>query len=152
MKRHKPMHRGRGFQRQGFEPRPVKTIDYTPRPRAAAVAVVDTSDRLVVPVPKTEYLRDEDYRRWVASLDCMHCGRVGRSQAAHADDNGAAGKGLSIKASDEFIYPACADEPGRRGCHWLIGSSGLFTKALRHQLESRYVSLTRALWNERNKS
>ncbi len=152
MKRHKPMHRGRGFLRPGFTPKPVKTIEYTPRPRAPAVAVVDTRARLVVPVPKQEYVRDEDYLRWVASLPCAHCGREGRSQAAHSDDNGAGGKGLGIKASDDTAYPACADEPGRRGCHWLIGTSGLFTKEQRHHLEANYSAQTRALWNERTET
>ena len=68
------------------------------------------------PTPKTEYVRDESYRRFVASLPCFACGLVGFSQAAHSNQADA-GKGLSIKASDAFLFPLCADQPGRRGCH-----------------------------------
>lgn len=150
--RSKPMSRGRGFLRSMPPKRPVKEIGagYTVRPRAVAVAVRDESARMVVPVPKADYVRDKDYLRWVASLPCAHCGREGRSQAAHSDDNGAGGKGMGIKACDSTAYPACADEPGRRGCHWLIGSSGLFTKVLRHRMEELYAERTRKLWAERN--
>ena len=92
--------------------------------------------------PKTEYVRDKAYRRWVASLDCAHCGKPGPSQAAHADE----GKGMSIKASDDTCYPLCADWPGRRGCHSLIGASGLFSREQRRALECVYSESTRALW------
>ena len=85
-------------------------------------------------------LRSEKYRRWVSQLDCAHCGRPGPCQAAHADSGG---KGCGIKAPDTEIFPACADSPGRRGCHSLIGASGLFTKEQRRHLEEHYADLTR---------
>lgn len=50
---------------------------------------------------------------------------------------------MGIKASDTEIFPACADGPGRRGCHSLIGSSGLFTRDQRRALEANYAALTR---------
>lgn len=118
--------------------RPVKTIDYTPRPRAAAVAVAGPA-RTTVPVPKAVYVRSESYRRRVATLPCAHCGRPGPSQAAHADE----GKGLGIKASDDTCYPLCADATGRRGCHTLIGASGLFSREQRRYLEQKYAEQTR---------
>lgn len=68
------------------------------------------------PTPKTEYVRDESYRRFVASLPCFECGVAGISQPAHSNQGGA-GKGLSIKASDAFLFPLCADQPMRLGCH-----------------------------------
>lgn len=137
-----------GFQAKGwpFPRKPVKTIEYTPRPRAAAVAVHDGKARMVAPVPKRQYLRDKDYRRWVASLKCAHCGVQGFSQAAHSDDNGAGGKGLALKACDSTIYPACGPRPGDPGCHWLLGSSGTYTKAERHEFERFYAINTRAAW------
>ena len=136
--------KSRGFARPA--PRPAKTIDYTPRPRAPAVAVSDGKARAVVAVPKRVYIRDEGYRRWVASRPCAHCGVQGYSQAAHSDDNGAGGKGLALKASDDTCYPACGTRPGEPGCHWILGSSGTYTRAARHALEAGYAQATRAAW------
>lgn len=68
------------------------------------------------PQPKHEYIRDEGYRRYVASHDCFRCGIAGISQAAHAN-SAAAGKGMGIKASDEALFPLCATTPDRPGCH-----------------------------------
>jgi len=91
--------------------------------------------------PKAKPVRDERYRRLVASLPCAHCQRHPPSQAAHAD----AGKGMGIKGCDSAIYPSCADGPGRRGCHTLIGASGVFSRQQRRELERRYVESTRQL-------
>lgn len=113
---------------------------YLPRPRAPAVAISDGNARLVVQVPKNKPLRSVEYRRWVASLPCAHCHRHAPSQCAHADE----GKGMGIKASDADTYPLCADSPGRRGCHSLIGDSGMFTQAQRRALEGIYVARTLA--------
>lgn len=132
------------MKRTGFArpaPKPAKQMDgYTVKPRAVVVAVTDTRARLVVSIPKTKPVRDEAYRRLVAALPCAHCKRPGPSQCAHADE----GKGMSIKASDLDTYPLCADAPGRKGCHSLIGASGLFTKEQRRALEVRYVAQTQA--------
>lgn len=149
MKRSTPLKRT-PFKAKGwpFPPKPVKTIsdDYTPRPRMPALRRDDGKARMVVPVPKRDYLRDKDYLRWVASLPCAHCGIEGRSQAAHSDDNGVGGKGMSIKACDSTAYPACAPTTGDPGCHWRIGSSGAWTKAERHAIETEYATRTRAAW------
>lgn len=61
---------------------------------------------------KTDWHRDKDYRRHVASLPCKACGKIGRSQAAHI---GTAGRG--IKQHDYLVIPLCAPEPGSEGCH-----------------------------------
>lgn len=63
-----------------------------------------------------EPVRDESYRRWVASLPCFECGIEGYSQAAHANTGKTKGK----KTSDETCFPMCADRPGVRGCHSLF--------------------------------
>lgn len=65
------------------------------------------------PQPKEEAIRHEGYRRLVASMDCISCGRPGRSQHAHENE----GKGKSLKLDDRRAMPLCCDEPGREGCH-----------------------------------
>lgn len=122
-----------------------RQCDYAPRPRAVAVAIHDGKARMVVPVPKANRLRSEDYRRLVASLPCAHCGIVGFSQCAHGDE----GKGLSIKSSDDTCYPACCPRPGEPGCHHLIGASGQYTRDERRELEQRYAAQTRQQLKER---
>jgi hypothetical protein len=91
--------------------------------------------------PKSAPIRDESYRRWVASLPCAHCGIEGFSQAAHADE----GKGMGIKSSDDTCYPACGPRYGIPGCHWLLGTSGAMGKERRRELEARYAEQTRKL-------
>lgn len=66
------------------------------------------------PAPKEpEPVRDESYRRWVASLPCFECGIQGFSQAAHPNTGKAKGK----KLSDDKCFPMCCDRPGIKGCH-----------------------------------
>lgn len=121
-------------------PRPVKQMDdYTPKPREVVLRR-DQPPTMVVPLPKSAPWRCEAYRRAVASLPCAHCRMEGRSQAAHSDE----GKGLGIKASDATAVPLCADVPGRRGCHSLLGASGVFTQSQRRTLEKRYIDETQA--------
>jgi hypothetical protein len=50
---------------------------------------------------------------------------------------------MGIKSSDLETMPLCADSPGRRGCHSLIGATGVFTREQRRALETRYVAETR---------
>jgi hypothetical protein len=125
-------------------PKPPRQMDdYTPRPRAAAVAVaVAGPARAVISLPKREYVRDEKYLRAVAALPCAHCGKAGPSQAAHSDYGGA-GKGMGIKSDDSSAWPACADSPGRVGCHTLLGATGMFTREQRRHLEKTYAERTR---------
>lgn len=105
---------------------------------AAPCRMASAAARMSVPVPKQLPWRSEAYRRAVAALNCAHCHRPGRSQCAHADTLG--GKGMGIKVSDALTYPACADEPGRRGCHALLSLD--FAHRLRKTLETRYVDQT----------
>ena len=94
----------------------------------------------VAAMPKVGHQRSEPYRRLVAHLVCAHCGIEGYSQAAHGDF----GKGLSIKADDRTCYPACAPHDGRQGCHYLIGTSGTYTREERRALDEQYGAQTRA--------
>lgn len=108
------------------------------RPRARMVA--DLDKRAPVVVEKDDPLRSEPYRRLVAAMDCIHCGKRGPSQCAHADS---AGKGMALKPDDRESFPACATSPGRAGCHDIIGSTGYFTKDQRRALEKEYARRTR---------
>jgi hypothetical protein len=121
-------------------PRPAKTIDYVPRPRAFERDHAASADKMARPVPKANPVRDEAYRRLVAALPCAHCGVAGLSQAAHADE----GKGLGLKACDLTCFPLCGPRPSEPGCHWLIGTSGRIPRDERRELEARYGAQTRA--------
>ena len=124
-------------------PKPPKQMDdYTVKPRAAAVAMAGPA-RAIISLPKKPPLRDEAYRRAVAAMDCAHCGKAGPSQAAHADQ----GKGAGMKSDDDTCYPACADSPGRQGCHSFIGATGNFTRDQRRTLEANYAAKTRKALN-----
>lgn len=100
-----------GFQRKVPE---RKRSMPTPIPegmrRSASFARADAAND---PVVKEDPLRHEGYRRLVASLPCINCGKAGRSQHAHEN----AGKGKGLKVDDRRAMPLCADEPGREGCH-----------------------------------
>ncbi|WP_200912613.1 hypothetical protein [Acidovorax sp. Leaf84] len=74
----------------------------TARPLVAAPAPKD-------PAP----LRNEKYRRAVASLPCAHCGIAGYSQHAHEND----GKAKGQKLDDRRAMPLCSVRPGIEGCH-----------------------------------
>ena len=118
------------------------TGDTAPTPRTAPMRMRYHVARLTVPAPvsKGQFLRSEPYRRWVAALDCAHCGIGGYSNACHADQ----GKGLSLKACDSTVWPGCVTRPGRVGCHDSIGATGQMTRDARRELEARYGEATRA--------
>lgn len=96
-------------------PRPAKQVEYTPRPRAAAVAMVDASARLVVPVPKTSYVRSKPLREAYRLLPCQFdreggglCGLMDGTVCCAHSNWSVHGKGKSIKASDDRGASACA--------------------------------------------
>lgn len=91
------------------------------------------------PITKAAPVRNEAYRRAVASLPCVICGVPGYTQAAH----GSEGKGMALKACDLTIFPACCDRPGVRGCHSQLDQGALFAKAVRRELEPVWAADTR---------
>ena len=94
-------------------------------------------------VPKAQPVRNEAYRRAVASLPCVICGVPGYSQAAHMSYAGAAtGKGMGIKSCDLTCVPLCADRAGVRGHHSQLDQGALFSKAARHALEPVWAADT----------
>lgn len=91
------------------------------------------------PVPKENPVRDEPYRRLVATLPCKNCGIAGYSQAAHPNT----GKGAGTKASDSDCFPLCCDRPGVRVCHSAFDQGALFSKAARRAIEQAWAADTR---------
>ena len=121
-------------------PKPAKQMDgYTVKPRTPPLRRDDGKARMTVPIPKERPARDEAYRRLVAALPCAHCGIEGYSQAAHGDE----GKGMAIKSSDYTCFPLCGPNYYYNGCHWLIGTSGRFSREDRRKLEREYAAKTR---------
>ena len=92
------------------------------------------------PLPKTETVESESYRRLVAKLPCINCCVVGYSQAAHPNT----GKGAGMKTDDRDCFPLCADRPGVRGCHSRFDQGALFTKEERREIEPQWGRQTRA--------
>ena len=133
------------MKRSGFAqpPRkPAKVIEYQPRPRTPAqpVLVTDGKARMVVPIPKAQPLRSEEYRRLVASLPCVLCKIEGYSNACHSDDGS---KGCGTKSSDATCYPGCVSRPGIVGCHERIGTLRELRKDQRRELEALWANQTR---------
>lgn len=78
--------------------------------------------------------QNESYRRYVASKACFGCGIEGYSQCAHAN-----GGGMGTKRSDLETFPLCATRPGHMGCHMQHDLCMGMTRAVRRELEAKYV-------------
>lgn len=126
-----------GFARPPARPATQLGVGYTLRPRAQAVAV-DGPARASVSLPKNAPVRSNAYLRLVAALPCAVCKRAGPSQAAHANE----GKGMAIKSDDRTAFPACADGPGRVGCHAQI-DQGAYSRDARRIIERQAAHETR---------
>lgn len=88
---------------------------------------------------KTEYVRSEAYRRYVASHACFACGVEGWSQAAHPNQS-KYGKGRSIKAGDQYCFPLCGPHHGMLGCHQMHDLCMDSSRSERDALEDRYIA------------
>jgi hypothetical protein len=130
-----------GFKRPELPPRQKPVYAPPKEPVRAVLRRADGNARMCVPIPKAPPRRSEKYRRWVASLPCAHCRRVGLSQAAHADT----GKGMGMKSDDSTCFPLCCASLGSAGCHVLFGASGKLNKPVRQHYEEKHGDATRAL-------
>lgn len=92
----------------------------------------------MIAFPKTLAFRSEPYRRLVAALPCIHCGRPGPTQAAHPST----GRGGAMKTDDRLCFPLCAPRLGDPGCHARFDQGALFTKAERRETEAVWSSDT----------
>ena len=75
--------------------------------------LVSQDEPACAPIEKANAIEHEGYRRLVASLPCMWCGRQGRSNHAHENEN----KGKGLKLDDRRAMPLCVDDMGKQGCH-----------------------------------
>ena len=128
-----------GFKSKAPPRREATQCSYVPRPRAVAVAMVDTRDKMVVPVPKPEIVRDKEYLRLVSTLKCAWCGVVGRTQVAHKNH----GKAMGGKTSDTEVFPLCGPAVGEPGCHSMLDQGGVLKKDQRRELEDLWANQTR---------
>lgn len=133
------------MKRSGFKPRVYEREKSSPKPVPVHLrrsAVIARADVMAAPITKDEPLRSEAYRRLVASLPCIHCHKVGRSQ--HAHENEAKAKGM--KLDDRRAMPLCADEPGAVGCHTLFDQYRLFPGGRQAHVEKgrEWAARTRA--------
>lgn len=139
--RRTPMKRGNGMRNRapkhlGRDPERKRTMPTVTLGAFRASQAVATAP--AARVEKSDLVRSPTYRRLVAALPCMYCGRPGPSQHAH----GNAGKGMAIKTSDLDGFPLCADRPLERGCHSLYDQGALLSKEDRHRLEPVWAART----------
>ncbi|MCC2632162.1 MAG: hypothetical protein K0S48_48 [Ramlibacter sp.] len=87
-----------------------------------------------VAVEKEQMLQHRGYEDAVRGLGyCMRCRLACRPQFCHAD----MGKGTGIKTDCRRGWPGCPD------CHWLVGTSGYYTKEQRRAVEADLAQRTR---------
>lgn len=79
--------------------------------------------------------RSEKLRRAVSTLPCVCCGRVGETQAAHAN-LGCFGKGMGHKASDAAIMALCVS------CHSNLDQGNVYTKMEKYSLQMEWIAKT----------
>jgi hypothetical protein len=124
-------------------PKPAKQIDYTPRPRAVAVAT--SVARMSVPVPKFAYVRDLRFRAMCQAMECQLCGSHSGVTWAHSNQ-AIHGKGRGIKASDQFVAALC------HSCHHEIDQGHCWSREFKVSAWNRAHAQTvreamkRGLW------
>lgn len=100
-----------GFKPKAPPPRPSRQWEGE-APKVAPARATLRSDgraRMVVPVPKFAYVRDERLRDMCRAMCCQHCGKGGPDAGvtwAHSNQ-AIHGKGLSEKASDVYVAAMC---------------------------------------------
>jgi hypothetical protein len=127
------------MKRTSFK-RPVYERKTLPAPSRVHGGVQAMIADTVLAQPKENVLVSETYKNAVRSLECMRCGWPPRSQFAHTDE----GKGGHIKTDDRRGWAGCGPRPGNMGCHYLVGTSGTFTKLVRRAEDERLAAKTRA--------
>lgn len=142
MLRRTPMPRGNGFKRASAVAgvRPERETKWPRALEVPARAAIQKIADTCAAQPKENVLVSEAYKNAVRSLECMRCGWPPRSQFCHADE----GKGERIKTDDRRGWAGCGPRPGNMGCHYLVGTSGTFTKLVRRAEDERLAAKTRA--------
>lgn len=116
---------------------------YVPPPPAPLCALVRrpsyAGSGVVVAVPKMQIVRSEPYRRLVAALPCIKCGREGYSQAAHVPPSG-----KSMKQSDLDTFPLCCTRMLEIGCHVEFDQYIMFDSDRAREQGAAWAAQTRA--------
>lgn len=89
------------FKTRAPERREAKQVQYTARPREVATASAELP--MAQPVLKDGRHESEAWRRAVAALPCVLCGRHGETQCAHRNE----GKGMGLKTDDALTAALC---------------------------------------------
>lgn len=87
------------------------------------------------PQPKQGRHESEAWRRAVASLPCVMCGKQGETQCAHRNE----GKGMGLKADDALTAALCV------ACHRDIDTGSQHTRAARRERLDAAILTTIAL-------
>ena len=112
------------------ERREAKQVQYVARPREVAQAVAELPP--AAPVLKDNRHESEPWRRAVAALPCVLCGRHGETQCAHRNE----GKGMGLKTDDAMTAALC------QACHSEIDQGKDFTREERRQRLDLAILLT----------
>lgn len=97
-----------------------------PFPRAVA------AQRPIQPITKDSRHESEAWRRAVASLPCVLCGKQGDTQCAHRNE----GKGMGLKTDDALTAALCTT------CHGEIDQGSQHTRAQRRERMDKAILLT----------
>lgn len=93
-------------------------------------------------IPKQPEYRNPKLLEAVRQLPCVHCGKIGFTQAAHSNEK-RHGKGLGRKASDAAIAALCQEE------HHEIDNGKMYSRNARKALMALYIITTYKLLDER---
>lgn len=127
-----------GFTRPTIERK--RTVHTPIAQHLRRTASFSRADDAAAPVEKVAPARSEAYRRLVAALPCINCGRVGHSQHAHTN----AGKAKGMKNDDRDAMPLCADDYGLLGCHSRFDRYALFLDRAEHvRMGAQWAEKTR---------
>lgn len=103
------------FARKPYPRAPKPALVLRTEPVRATMARVD---RPPVVLQKDGRHESAAWRRAVASLACVRCGRVGETQCAHRNQ----GKGMGLKTDDALTAALCTT------CHSEIDQGGTMTR------------------------
>lgn len=112
------------------ERREAKQVQYVARPREVATASVALP--MAQPVLKDNRHESEPWRRAVAALPCVLCGRHGETQCAHRNVD----KGTGLKTDDALTAALC------QSCHSEIDHGKTMSRDERRQRLDVAILLT----------
>lgn len=118
------------FKAKAPAPKPAKQVQYVARPREVATASVQLP--MAQPVLKDNRHESEPWRRAVAALPCVLCGRHGETQCAHRNVD----KGMGLKTDDALTAALC------QSCHSEIDQGKTMSRDERRQRLDVAILLT----------